>query len=85
MDAKNNIEALEWPPQSPDLNPIENLWSFMKYSLQDYQTGSIPKLKAALLELWTQGLHMDSLLKFSDSMPKRIKEVLDNKGGATSY
>ena len=83
--AENNIETLEWPPQSPDLNPIENLWSFMKYSLQDYDTGSIPKLKDALVELWTQGLQMDALMKFSDSMPKRIKQVLDNKGGVTSY
>ena len=83
--ADNNIQILEWPPQSPDLNPIENLWSFMKYSLQDYDTGSIPKLKAALLELWTQGLQMDTFIKFSDSLPKRIKEVLDAKGGATSY
>ena len=71
-------------PPKPDLNPIENLWSFMKYSLQDYDTGSIPRLKEALVELWTQGLQMDALMKFSDSMPKRIKQVLDNKG-ATSY
>ena len=83
--ADNNIETLEWPPQSPDLNPIKNLWSFMKYSLQDYQTGSIPRLKNALLELWTQGLQMDTFMKFSDSLPSRIKAVLDSKGGATRY
>ena len=49
--ADNNIEVLDWPPQSPDLNPIENMWSFMKKNLEDYNTSSIPKLKQALLDL----------------------------------
>ena len=29
------IEAIEWPPQSPDLNPIENVWSILKQKLYD--------------------------------------------------
>ena len=61
------------------------MWSFMKYSLQDYDTGSIPKLKEALVELWTQCLQMESFIKFADSMPKRIQQVIANKGGVTSY
>ena len=81
----HQIKVLDWPPQSPDLNPIENLWSFMKYKLQDYNTSSIPRLKEALLELWTTGLQMDTFIKFADSMPNRIKEVIARQGGCSNY
>lgn len=27
--ARQNFETLDWPPLSPDLNPIENVWSYM--------------------------------------------------------
>jgi transposase len=32
--AENNIPTLNWPPQSPDMNPIENLWAIIKAKRQ---------------------------------------------------
>jgi transposase len=30
-----NIEVMDWPCNSTDLNPIENVWSYMKNKLKD--------------------------------------------------
>ena len=32
---ENKIRVIDWPPNSPDLNPIENLWGFLKNKLRD--------------------------------------------------
>ena len=37
FQAKNNLHTLSWPAQSPDLNPIENLWAEVKKSIRAYK------------------------------------------------
>ena len=81
----NNIQVFDWPPQSPDLNPIENMWHYMKRELENYDTSNIIKLEAALQDIWCRGLQLERFVKYADSMPKRIQEVLKNRGGHTSY
>ena len=81
----NKIECVSWPPQSPDLNPIENMWIHMKRQLENYDTRSLPKLKEAILKLWCQDMNLDTFIKYADTMPDRLKEVIKRKGGATHY
>ena len=81
----NEVNVLTWPPQSPDLNPIENMWSFMKTELEEYDTRSIPKLQDAIKKLWCRDMKLEVFIKYANSMPDRIKEVIKNKGGTTHY
>ena len=71
----HQIDLIKWPGNSPDLNPIENCWSYMKRKLQGANTSSISTLKEAIKKMWV----------LSASMPNRIKSVLQAKGGPTKY
>ncbi|POM64603.1 Transposase [Phytophthora palmivora] len=73
--------SLGHPPQSPDLNPIENVWFIMKKELQKNPATSIDDLKVKLLDIWTS-IDDDVVRKCVLSMPKRLKAVLASKGGA---
>ena len=78
------VLLLEWPSQSPDLNPIENLWSILDANLKN----RTPQNEAELLEILQEGwrnLPTDLLEHLSDSMPRRIEAVIAARGFATKY
>ena len=50
--ADNDIELLDWPGNSPDINRIETLWSIIKARMQEGIYEGIPQLKAALSRFW---------------------------------
>lgn len=81
-----DIKTMDWPGNSPDLNPIENCWSFMKAKLKDdYTITSLPKLIEAIKMMWVRELPLDYFQKLASSMPRRIKAVMAAKGQMTKY
>jgi len=83
--ASQNIQVLEWPGNSPDLNPIENLWSTMKDKVAERQPSSQGDLVTVIKQVWTMGLSKDLCAELVASMPRRIQAVIDSKGGNTKY
>ena len=82
--ASSKIRVMEWPSQSPDLNPIEHLWEHVDRNLPKVK----PKNKAELFQnirnCWSQ-IPIDVLIKLVDSMPDRCRAVITSKGYPTKY
>ena len=81
----HNVELIEWPGNSPDLNPIENCWNFTKNRLSTCNTSSVPRLSHEILKMWTTEMELDYFRNLSDSMPKRLQMVIKCKGQMTKY
>lgn len=78
---ENRVELLEWPPFSPDLSPIENIWCILKGRLGRTLSSvrNMDDLKAATRSIWLD-VSQQQCAKLDASMPKRIEEVIRNKG-----
>jgi len=82
---RKNIDLLPWPAHSPDLNPIENVWSKLKRNVsRRMRTTSLDDLWQNVQEEWLK-IDKNYILSLIQSMPRRIKAVLKSKGGATKY
>jgi len=83
--AENSITKIVWPAQSPDLNPIENVWFLLKSNIQElYQPRTIPEMHEALKQAWDD-FPASTLDHLVESMPHRISAVIDAKGGPTRW
>ena len=80
-----NINYIEkWPGNSPDLNPIENLWSILKRQVRERDTSTIPKLEAAIYDAW-RNIDKSILSNLASSIPKRLRMVVARKGYPIKY
>ncbi|CAA9501973.1 MAG: hypothetical protein AVDCRST_MAG96-2018 [uncultured Segetibacter sp.] len=81
----HGIKKLQWPPNSPDLNPIENLWKIVKDSVQnDVMPRNKDELVESVQRAW-EGISMEILEVLIASMPFRMKAVIQAKGGSTRW
>jgi transposase len=80
------IKKLSWPPQSPDLNPIENLWHEMKDSIRRKSPApsNLQELKKYVKRAW-KDLPPEYYQRLIDSMPDRVSAVIAANGYHTKY
>jgi transposase len=82
----NEITLLDWPPQSPDLNPIEHLWVDIKDKLDEYPTYAkgVWEVWERVEEVWNN-VPPETCQNLIESMPRRLEAVIKAKGGHTKY
>ena len=90
----HGIPVMEWPPYSPDLNPIEHAWARLKDTIYKLDPdlanarGSSEEVRKRFRELIKQAWdalgnnYFDQLIR---SMDSRVNAVLEAKGWYTRY
>lgn len=81
---KEKINVMKWPSQSPDLNPIENLWEHLERLIRYKTYKNQDELFQSLEENW-HNISEEVINKLLESMPRRCRAVIDNKGYFTKY
>ncbi|KAI1001156.1 hypothetical protein K3495_g7043 [Podosphaera aphanis] len=88
----NGVESIPWPANSPDLNPIENVWSMMKYYIQEWypefdqtRQRNREEVRSIVLEAWYHSTTVEKLSSLMESMSRRCQEVIGADGGPIPY
>lgn len=81
---QSRVKLMDWPPQSPDLNPMENLWSILDQKMDKSTVTNKTLLFEELIKTWEQ-LDQHYLQNLFESMPRGLQAVICAKGGHTKY
>ena len=75
---------MDWPACSPDLNPIENPWAWIKMQLNLRAPKTIGELEKGVNEVW-ENISIEFLKPYWESMKKRVVLVKKSKGHKIKY
>ena len=72
-------EVIDWPSNSPDINPIENLWSIVKINVERRRPKNLAELKCFMVEEW-EGISDSVIKNLIDSMKRRCEAIIERDG-----
>ncbi|GFV69655.1 transposable element Tc1 transposase [Trichonephila clavipes] len=82
----HQIELLPWPARSPDLSPVENMWSMVAKQLtQITPPAAIPDQLWKCVESAWSAVPQEHIQSLFESMPRRVVAVISNNGGYSGY
>jgi transposase len=80
----HGIIQMKWPANSPDLNPIENVWRLLKYRIGRRFPKTEVEVRCFIEEEWAK-LTIQDFEKYIREMPERCKAVIAANGGHTKW
>jgi hypothetical protein len=78
------LKRMVWPPQSPDLNPIEQVWDFVKSRLEESNRVTVRTIWMELEKAWKM-ITPELIQRYISTMADRCRTVILVKGGHTRY
>ena len=81
---EHSIQVSDWPAQSPDMSPIENLGWIIKRSVSKQKPKSLDELKALIQEEWDK-ITPQQWERLVGKMPARIRALLHANGRASKH
>ena len=81
---QQNVEVMDWPARSPDMNPIEHVWDQMSVWIRDMDDppSTVAELNNAVRQAWA-AVQPGRLRTLVESMPRRVRALLAARGGHT--
>jgi transposase len=79
----NNISVIDWPAYSPDINPIENLWSIIKRKLKE-KTLTKENFDASIKET-IDNIDLSIIYNMISNMHVRLQKIIDSGGDIIDY
>jgi transposase len=80
----NGINVMEWPPYSPDLNPIENIWHLMKQFIAKAGPTTVGQLRQEIINA-ANSISVNVINNLIDSMPRRMDKLRDANFDTIDY
>ena len=85
----HNLQVLEWPAHSPDLNIIEHVWHYLKERVRQLPVASSKEnlwlnVQMVLDYMWSEEM-TKKINDLFESLPNRMQAVIAARGGNTSY
>lgn len=83
---QNNLSRMDWPPTSPDANPIEHIWDYLKRKIKNRPEVivNLQQLQIIVEEEWNE-IPQNIIDNVIDSLPNRCQAIIQSRGGPTHY
>jgi hypothetical protein len=83
---QQDVEVMDWPARSPDMNPIEHVWDQMSVWIRDMDDppSTVAELQNAVRQAWA-AVRPGRVRTLVESMPRRVRALMAARGGHTRY